>query len=707
MHGSRIEPGAEATGSSPGRFARRSRRSRSGLDPAAAENVVEAYAERFAAGMLDLSCPSPPPSLVIDAAALARADLGYAPPGGTDALRARIAARYRSLGAEDVLVTNGASEALAALALVLGGAGRRVAVHAGAFPSFAETARATGTELVDAGDAGEASDAAVRCDAVLLTNPVVPSGRRVDVARVVREALAAGAVPVVDEVYRELALDGRPAPAAADLDARAVSVGDLSKPLGLGGLRIGWVATRDAGLRAGVARWLRLLGAGPSVLSQEGALAAFDGFDAYVDDQVGRAAAAAPAVYRELDRAGWRFAPAEAGLTVLAAPPAPIDDDALDALRREGRFLLRADSFGAPGAFRVALLADPRELRHALARLRELAAGPAARRRGGATRTAGGAIDGEVAPAAPGDGTRGDAGADPVAVDRHPADGDAGNGAAAGDALIGDAANRDATPGPAAREGAPDIAATEGAAATSAADALVVLMRAPRPGFGKTRLAAGVGVDAAGRLARAFVADTLALATAGPWRPLVAFTPPEAAAEVAALAPGATLAPQVDGDLGARIRGALDAALRAAHDGPAVLIGSDTPDLDPALVARAFTALRGGADIVLGPADDGGFYLAGVRRTHPRMFDGVEWSTRRVFDQALAAAARLGWSLAVLPPWGDVDDATSLAALAARLAASSRAPATRDVLAALAPRRGAAARPDVRARAATGRSGRR
>lgn len=210
-------------------------------------------------------------------------------------------------------------------------------------------------------------------------------------------------------------------------------------------------------------------------------------------------------------------------------------------------------------------------------------------------------------------------------------------------------------------------------------DALVILTRVPRPGFGKSRLAATLGTCPTYRLARAFLQDT-ALLRDGPWRTLAAYTPASDGSEAGMLVPGAEAVPQVEGDLGARIIGALDDGLRLGER--AVLIGSDTPDLPHEIVARAFAALDD-ADVVFGPARDGGFYLIGVRVTHPAMFDGVEWSTDRVYAQAATNARGLGWRIAVLDQWDDVDDHSSLVALARRIEGTTRAAATQAVLAAV------------------------
>lgn len=193
-------------------------------------------------------------------------------------------------------------------------------------------------------------------------------------------------------------------------------------------------------------------------------------------------------------------------------------------------------------------------------------------------------------------------------------------------------------------------------------EALVVLAKATGRGIGKTRLANDVGVEAAAELAEAFLADTIALSRASGREVTIAFTPVESRAEFSSIAPEATLVAQLDGDLGERIGAALSRALQGR--GSAVLVGSDTPQLPRTVIEDAFQALKG-AEMVVGPATDGGFYLIGL--TAPEsltgLFDGIDWSTCRVFQQLLQNARRLCLTVQVLDAFTDIDDAISLAAV--------------------------------------------
>jgi glycosyltransferase A (GT-A) superfamily protein (DUF2064 family) len=119
-----------------------------------------------------------------------------------------------------------------------------------------------------------------------------------------------------------------------------------------------------------------------------------------------------------------------------------------------------------------------------------------------------------------------------------------------------------------------------------------------------------------------------------------------------------------------------------AGQGAAVLIGSDIPTLPMAHVNRAF-ALLGEHDLVLGPSDDGGYYLIGTHRPHPRLLREVTMSTPTVLRDTLAIAAELGLRAALLPGWYDVDTLADLARLRAELSAAPTtvAPHTRAWLA--------------------------
>ena len=158
---------------------------------------------------------------------------------------------------------------------------------------------------------------------------------------------------------------------------------------------------------------------------------------------------------------------------------------------------------------------------------------------------------------------------------------------------------------------------------------------------------------------------------------------------MAALAPpGLRLVAQRGGDLGARMA-QLVAGLLADGHRAALLVGSDLPTLPSAYLAEAARVLaEGAADVVLGPAEDGGYYLIGLAQPAPALFEGVAWGTDGVLEATRARARAFGLREHLLPLWYDVDTAADLDRLRRDLAPPGPgAPRTRRWLAAFAPAR--------------------
>jgi len=181
----------------------------------------------------------------------------------------------------------------------------------------------------------------------------------------------------------------------------------------------------------------------------------------------------------------------------------------------------------------------------------------------------------------------------------------------------------------------------------------------PAPGRVKTRLAASLGAERACALYRAFVLDLADRLDALPYDVTWAYWP--AAAPFPTLLPGARCRPQRGADLGDRMANAV-----AECGGPAVVIGADAPHVPAARLAEAMEALAGAADLVLGPAEDGGYYLIGLREPTPAVFTGIAWGTSRVLAETLARAGGLRTRL--LEASFDVDTPADLARLSDVLA---------------------------------------
>ncbi|MBI2390042.1 MAG: TIGR04282 family arsenosugar biosynthesis glycosyltransferase [Deltaproteobacteria bacterium] len=175
---------------------------------------------------------------------------------------------------------------------------------------------------------------------------------------------------------------------------------------------------------------------------------------------------------------------------------------------------------------------------------------------------------------------------------------------------------------------------------------MVLFAKAPRAGRVKTRIAARLGDDFAVALARACLLDS--------WAPLgdlgdALLAWDGDAADVPFSAP---IIPQGEGDLGARLERVLRHALSTAPW--AIAIGSDSPGLPRHLLISAIDALST-HEAVIGPADDGGFYLLGLREVPARAFDQVPWSTDRACAATATALRARGLRVAELPRWFDVD----------------------------------------------------
>lgn len=205
---------------------------------------------------------------------------------------------------------------------------------------------------------------------------------------------------------------------------------------------------------------------------------------------------------------------------------------------------------------------------------------------------------------------------------------------------------------------------------------MAVMARAPGLGPVKSRLHGALTVAEATALYRCFLLDRLdALAAVPGISPVIAYTPREGAGVLAALAPpGYALVPQRGADLGERLANLLAELAARGHPG-AMAIDSDSPTLPMAYVAEAARVLAAGAaDVALGPAEDGGYYLVGVRAPRPELFGDIPWSTEQVLALTLERARAVGLRVHLLPPWFDVDTEPDLRRLHAAMTAAGGGP---------------------------------
>ncbi|PZO44775.1 MAG: hypothetical protein DCF17_03450 [Shackletoniella antarctica] len=186
---------------------------------------------------------------------------------------------------------------------------------------------------------------------------------------------------------------------------------------------------------------------------------------------------------------------------------------------------------------------------------------------------------------------------------------------------------------------------------------LLLFTRYPEPGRTKTRLIPHLGPAGAAALQRAMTEHVLGQVTAAAQQlPLaieVHFAGGNEAQMQGWLGDRITYYPQGEGDLGARLMAAFEQNFAAGRVG-AIAIGSDCPALGTAHLAAALRALQS-ADVVLGPATDGGYYLIGLRQPQPALFEAIAWGTDQVLAQTRAIATSQGLAVELLAPLTDID----------------------------------------------------
>jgi rSAM/selenodomain-associated transferase 1 len=186
--------------------------------------------------------------------------------------------------------------------------------------------------------------------------------------------------------------------------------------------------------------------------------------------------------------------------------------------------------------------------------------------------------------------------------------------------------------------------------------AVAIMAKRPQAGEVKTRLLPALPAAEIAGLYEQFLLDKMAQvrALAGA-QPVVAFTPEDARAVFERMAPDFALLAQQGHDLGRRLLNGIRDLLADGYAG-ALMVDSDTPTLPVAYLQRGVDLLMsGGADIVLGPTEDGGYYLIGMRHAYPDLFTDMPWSTDRLLLETLRRAERAGLTTTCLPPWFDVD----------------------------------------------------
>ena len=196
---------------------------------------------------------------------------------------------------------------------------------------------------------------------------------------------------------------------------------------------------------------------------------------------------------------------------------------------------------------------------------------------------------------------------------------------------------------------------------------LGVFAKEPLAGAVKTRLSPPLSGDQAAELYRLALYETVERMTQAGFRPTLFFSGRRDYFRHSF--PGLRLLSQGGGDLGARLERALRRQLKAGFR-KVVVIGTDSPDIPPGIIKKAFAFLDS-EEVVVSPARDGGYVLIGESRHHPELFRNIPWGSDRVLAETRRRAGDKGLTLLELEGWEDIDDAASLERFLQRSPASS------------------------------------
>lgn len=191
-----------------------------------------------------------------------------------------------------------------------------------------------------------------------------------------------------------------------------------------------------------------------------------------------------------------------------------------------------------------------------------------------------------------------------------------------------------------------------------ARQALAIMVKAPISGKVKTRLCPPLTPEMAAELYRCFLIDIFRRVA---WLPdvskIIGYTPEGTQATFCSLLPSEDFEfiPQRGQDLGERMSNLFEDLFQSGHTSIS-LIGSDCPDLPIEFLQKSLDYLKNpDVEVVLGPSEDGGYYLVGLTRPQPEIFQGITWSTDKVLTETLNRIHQLKLKVALLPPWYDLD----------------------------------------------------
>lgn len=189
------------------------------------------------------------------------------------------------------------------------------------------------------------------------------------------------------------------------------------------------------------------------------------------------------------------------------------------------------------------------------------------------------------------------------------------------------------------------------------------MIKYPEPGRVKTRLAGDIGPEKAALICRQITEWVMkqTIPVAAEYERFVFYDPPERIRDFVSWLPHEKFMAQTGSDVGERMDNAVRYLLKNGAD-KAVITGADIPDLTSRIIMQAFEMLEN-ADVVVGPARDGGYYLIGMKSPMPELFRNIPWSTRDVFSETDSVLKHSGKSYRVLPVLSDLDTIDDLSHL--------------------------------------------
>jgi uncharacterized protein len=190
---------------------------------------------------------------------------------------------------------------------------------------------------------------------------------------------------------------------------------------------------------------------------------------------------------------------------------------------------------------------------------------------------------------------------------------------------------------------------------------IIIMAKVPRAGNVKTRLQPFLSIEQCRTLAEAFLFDAINKTQNICDELIIAFAPAHEKNYFADLTgENITLIEQNGANLGEKMLNAFEFAFTVDSKAKVLMIGTDSPTFPASFIEQTFEELEANAEIVLGKSEDGGFYLIGLRKTLPHLFENVEWSSPSVYEQTMRNSEKLKVNTRLIPMWYDVDNPNDL-----------------------------------------------